>query len=269
MIVKILLAVVVIYAAIVALAALFQSRLVYFPEAAIAATPSDIGLDYERIALTASDGVTLDAWFVPAGGDGPVVLLCHGNAGNISHRLETIRILNDLGLGVLIFDYRGYGRSEGSPSEQGTYRDAAAAWDYLTAERNIPPKGIVLFGRSLGGPVAAYLATQNDPGALIIESAFTSLPDIGAAAYPLLPVRLISRYDYPTETYAAQVSCPVLVVHSPSDEMIPFEHGSAIYEAAAEPKQFLTISGSHNEGFLASEEEYSSELDSFLEEHMH
>ena len=268
MIVKILLAMVVIYAAVVALAALFQSRLVYFPESAIAATPADIGLDYERVTLTTSDGVALDAWFVPAEEEGPVVLFCHGNAGNISHRLDTIRILNGLGLGVLIFDYRGYGRSQGSPSEEGTYRDAEAAWAYLTAERNVPPNGIILFGRSLGGPIAAYLATRHDPAALIVESAFTSIPDIGAAAYPYLPVRLVSRYDYPTETYVSQVTCPVLVVHSPADEMIPYEHGQAIYEAAAEPKEFLAISGSHNEGFRASEEEYSRGLADFLNGHL-
>ena len=268
MIAKILLALAVIYAAVVALAVAFQSRLVYFPESAIAATPTDIGLDYERVSLTTSDGVALDAWFVPAEEDGPVVLFCHGNAGNISHRLDTIRIFNEIGFGVLIFDYRGYGRSEGSPCEEGTYRDAEAAWEYLTAERSVPPNRIILFGRSLGGPVAAYLATRHDPAALIVESAFTSIPDIGAAAYPFLPVRLISRYDYPTETYVSQAGCPVLVIHSPSDEMIPFQHGRAIYDASPEPKRFLTISGSHNEGFLASEQEYSSGLESFLNEHL-
>ncbi len=268
MIVRILLAVVVVYAAVIALAAIFQSRLVYFPDSVMEATPADIDLDFERVSLTASDGVVLDAWFVPAAGDGPVVLFCHGNAGNISHRLDTIRILNGLGLGVLIFDYRGYGRSGGSPSEEGTYRDAEAAWDYVTGERNIPPERTVLFGRSLGGPVAAYLATRHDPAALIVESTFTSLPDVGAAAYPFLPVRLISRYDYPTETYVSLVDCPVLVVHSPADEMIPFRHGLSIYEAAPEPKELLSIGGSHNEGFLEFEEEYSSGLQGFLEEHL-
>jgi hypothetical protein len=227
-----------------------------------------VGLDYEDLTLTTSDGVAINAWFVPSDVEGPVVLFCHGNAGNISHRLDTIRLLHDLGLSVLIFDYRGYGASGGSPSEEGTYRDAKAAWSYLTDQRQVAPRMVVLFGRSLGGPVAAHLAANHDPGALIIESAFTSIPDIGATAYPFLPVRLMSRYDYSTVDLVEKATCPVLVVHSPTDEIIPFQHGRAIYEAAPEPKAFLELLGSHNEGFLISGDKYTDGLRYFIGQHL-
>ncbi|MBD3368730.1 alpha/beta fold hydrolase [Candidatus Fermentibacteria bacterium] len=268
MLLKILVPIVALYAALVLLAFIFQSRLIYFPEQDLIATPSDVGLNYEDLTLTTSDGVAINAWFVPSDVEGPVVLFCHGNAGNISHRLDTIQLLHDLGLSVLIFDYRGYGNSEGSLSEEGTYRDAEAAWSYLTNQRQVAPRMIVLFGRSLGAPVAAHLATHHDPGALIVESAFTSISDVGAKAYPFLPVRLISRYDYSTVDLVENASCPVLVVHSPGDEMIPFQHGRAIYQAAPEPKAFLELIGSHNEGFLISGTVYTGGLDAFIREHL-
>lgn len=268
MILKILVPIVALYAALVVLAFIFQSRLIYFPEQDLIAIPSDMGLDYEDLTLTTSDGVAINAWFVPSDVEGPVVLFCHGNAGNISHRLDTIQLLHDLGLSVLVFDYRGYGTSEGSPSEEGSYRDAEAAWSYLTDERQVAPRMVVIFGRSLGGPVAAHLAANHNAGALIIESAFTSIPDIGARAYPFLPVRLMSRYDYSTVDLVKNAGCPVLVVHSRSDEIIPFGHGRSIYEAAPDPRAFLELSGSHNEGFLTSGARYTDGLEGFIREHL-
>lgn len=243
---------------------LFQSRLVYFPQREITMTPDHIRLSYEEVGFEASDGVKLSGWFIPAENSRGVVLFCHGNAGNISHRLESILVFNRLYLDVFIFDYRGYGRSESKPAEQGTYLDAEAAWDYLVENRQADPAGIVIFGRSLGGAVASWLAKRRTPGALIVESTFTSIPDIGAEAYPFLPVRLMSRFDYSTVDYIHDVTCPILIVHSRDDELISFNHGLKIFEASNEPKDLLEISGSHNDGFLISAEKYEDGLNHFI-----
>jgi hypothetical protein len=165
---------------------------------------------------------------------------------------------------VLIIDYRGYGKSTGRPSERGLYRDADAALAYLLEERNLPRERIVLFGRSLGGAVAANLAAREPVGALILESVFTSIPDIGAELYPFLPVRLLVRYEYDIVKALESVRVPVLVVHSPDDEIIPYAHGRAVYEAAPEPRQFLQIEGDHNRGFIRSRSRYMAGLNQFL-----
>jgi uncharacterized protein len=253
-----------VYLLILAGAFLFQSRLIYFPERDLAATPRLKGLSYREVDFTAADGVKLHGWFIPAAPDRGVVLFCHGNAGNISHRLESIELFHQLGLSTFIFDYRGYGRSRGRPSEAGTYRDAEAAWMRLVNEDNIPPSRIIVFGRSLGGAVAAWLAQHQTPAALILESTFTSIPDIGAEAYPFLPVRLMSRFRYNTVDYVGRVSVPLLIVHSRDDEMIPVAHGRRLFDAAREPKEFLEIRGSHNDGFLASGALYRQGLEVFL-----
>lgn len=245
----------------------FQAKFVYYPQDKLWSTPASIGLPYEPVSLVTSDGITLSAWFVPAEDPRGTVLFCHGNAGNISHRLESIEIFYQLDLNVFIFDYRGYGQSAGRPSEQGTYGDAEAAWTYLVQERGIAPSDIVLFGRSLGGAVAAWLAQERAPGALILESTFTSVPDLAAKLYPIFPVRLLARFRYDARHYLANVDCPVLVVHSPDDELIPFEHGQALYEAAGTPKEFLQIGGTHNEGFIQSGRRYREGLDRFLDRH--
>jgi fermentation-respiration switch protein FrsA (DUF1100 family) len=248
-----------------------QSGMLYLPDLPsreLATTPRAIGLAYEDVRLRTEDGVQLHGWFIPAAQPRGTLLFFHGNAGNISHRLDSIRIFNELRLSVFIFDYRGYGQSEGSPSEAGTHRDAIAAWRFLTEERGVAPQRIVLFGRSLGAAVAAWLATQREPGALILESAFTSVPDVAAEYYWWLPVRLLARFDYATRDYVGAARCPVLVVHSPDDEIIAFKHGEAIFAAAREPKELLRLRGSHNEGFLLSGATYTGGLDAFLARHL-
>ncbi len=253
------------YGLLVAYVYLRQGSMLYFPMKEIGATPARIGLPFEDVTLETGDGIRLSAWFIPAQDSRAVLLFCHGNAGNISHRLDSIRIFHDLGLDVLIFDYRGYGKSEGSPTEEGTYRDAEAAWDYLRRSRGILSERIVLFGRSLGSAVAAELAMRRTAGALIIESGFTSVPDLGAQFFPHLPVRLISRYRYETAEKVRKISIPKLVIHSPDDEIIPFSHGAAVFERATAPKFFLEIRGGHNEGFLLSGAAYIEGLRSFLD----
>jgi fermentation-respiration switch protein FrsA (DUF1100 family) len=258
------------YAALLVGVFLFQSRLVYFPDIGreFAATPRDAGLDYEEVQLNTADGESLHAWFVPAKHDRGTVLLFHGNAGNIAHRVEYLLMLHRLGYSSFIFDYRGYGKSSGKPSEPGTYRDAEAAWRYLTVTRNIEPRRIALLGESLGGAVAAWLASRQRPGALVLASVFTSAPELGAEVYPFLPVRLLSRYDYNTRAYLENVQAPLLIAHSREDEIIPYRHGRALFEAARGPKVFLEMRGGHNDSFLFSRESWARELGDFLDRHV-
>lgn len=246
---------------------LFQSRFIYFPLRQIEATPAIIGLAYETMQFEAEDRVKLSGWFIPAEGASHIVLFFHGNAGNISHRLESIALFHRLGLSVFIVDYRGYGQSEGSPSENGTYLDAAAAWRYLVEERGVDPEQIIIFGRSLGGAVATWLAHNHPPKALIIESTFTSVPDMGARQYPFLPVRLLARIHYNSLERIPQINVPILIVHSPDDEIIPYSHGQQLFQAANEPKAFLQLRGGHNEGFIISGQPYEEGLKSFIEKY--
>ena len=245
-----------------------QAHYVYYPERVLSSSPSSIGLDFESISFETRDGVKLSGWFIPRENARGVILFCHGNAGNISHRLESIQIFHRLGLDILIFDYRGYGQSEGKPSEQGTYQDAEAAWRYLIEERQVDPNEIIVFGRSLGGAVASWLAQSHTPRALILESAFTSLRDIAARLYPYLPVRLLLRFEYNTAEYLGRVNCPVLIVHSREDEIMPFSHGRRLFEVANEPKRFLELTGTHNEGFLTSGKRYEEGLNAFISEYI-
>jgi fermentation-respiration switch protein FrsA (DUF1100 family) len=219
----------------------FQPRLVYFPVKALAATPRAIGLDYEDVMLASADGTRLHGWYLPGRADAHALLFLHGNAGNISHRLDSLRIFHELGLNVLIFDYSGYGQSGGTPGEQQSYADAQLAWQYLTGTRGLAPARIVIFGRSLGAGVATWLATRTAPAALILESAFTSVPDLARKYYPIFPVRLLARIQYDNASRLPTVDCPVLIVHSRDDELIPIDHGRALFELAREPKSFLEL----------------------------
>ena len=252
------------YLGIMLLIYAFQSQLLFFPKHEIANIPSDFGLPYDTVTIKTSDNINLAGWFIPHERSKGVILFCHGNAGNISHRIESIQIFHQLALSVLIFDYRGYGNSKGKPSEVGTYRDVEAAWKYLVEEKNIPPKEIIIFGRSLGGAIAAWLAQRVSPKALLIESTFTSIPDLGAEIYPFLPVKKFSKLKYTTKEYVKHLNCPVLIIHSPDDKVAPFHHGKAIFNYARDPKFFLEIRGSHNDGFLTSGDDYIDGIRSFL-----
>lgn len=245
-----------------------QSRLLYYPTVpsrGLTAEPSDIGLDYESVIISTSDNIKIHGWFVPARPERATLLFLHGNAGNISHRLDSLRIFNHLGFSTFIIDYRGYGQSQGKISEQGTYRDAEAAWNYLTQARRIPRQQIIVFGRSLGGAIAAHVAGRFIPGILILESSFTSVPDMAARLYPLVPARLLSRFQYDARKMLESVTSPVLIIHSPDDDIIPFENGQLLFESARTPKEMLKIRGDHNSGFLVSGSLYTEGISSFIE----
>ncbi|MDH4201965.1 MAG: alpha/beta hydrolase [Phycisphaerae bacterium] len=245
---------------------LMQSHILYQPMRGYDYTPADYGLGYEKVSLSAPDGVTLAGWFVPAEGAERTILFCHGNAGNISHRLDTLKMFHELRLNCLIVDYRGYGESAGRPTEIGTKIDILAGFQWLIEEKGASPEQIVLFGRSLGGSVAAMIAKDVNPAGLVIESCFTSFDDVGSHYYPWLPVRLFSRFDYNTVDAVQQVTCPVLVIHSPDDEIIPYKFGQQIFAAANEPKQFAELKGTHNEGFYENAELYKQIWQNWLEQ---
>ena len=254
------------YGLLVVVVYLMQGRMLYLAEVpgrALTMTPADVGMDYQDVSIESADGVTLHGWFI-AGRSSQVLLFFHGNAGNISHRLDSIAQFRDLGLSVLIIDYRGYGQSEGRTTEKGIYRDADAAWRYLIESRSIAATDVVIFGRSLGASVASWLAARHQPLALILESSFTSVPDVAQDLYPWLPARWLSRLSHATRDFVQEVHCPVLVIHSRDDEIIPFHHGEAVFESANEPRTLLAIHGTHNDAFLRDERVYVEGLRTFL-----
>ena len=258
------------YVLLTAYVYVFQARLIYFPNVPgrrLAATPSQIGLRFEEVRITTADRVDLHGWYVAAPAGAPAVLLCHGNAGNIAHRLDWLETFCGMGFAMLLFDYRGFGQSSGTPTEQGTYLDAQTAWDYLTNTKGFSPRRIVIVGESLGGPIAAHLAKDVVPGALILVSTFTSAPNLARDLYWYLPVRLLARFRYPTAAYVAQVRVPTLVVHSRDDETIPFSHGEELRRRASGPTQLLEIFGGHNAAFMLSRPKLTQGIQSFLEAH--
>jgi fermentation-respiration switch protein FrsA (DUF1100 family) len=235
------------YAALCLVVYLTQAKLVYFPGREPRATPADFGLEFRELQLRTKDGVGLHGWFLPVEGARGAVLVSHGNAGTIELRIELARSFVELGWSVLLYDYRGYGKSAGEPDEEGTYRDAEAAFDWLVRERGLPPARIAAWGESLGGAVALEFALRRLVGALVLESAFTSLADIGSSAYPFLPVRLLARSRYDTRACIARLDVPVLVVHGSGDEIVPFDHARSLVAAARRTPELIEFAGGHND----------------------
>jgi uncharacterized protein len=228
----------------------FEHSQVYHPDRVLTAPSAEFGRQYEDVWFRASDGVELNGWFFPAGTNSAkahlAMLVCHGNAGDIGDRLDTCAALLATGTSVLLFDYRGYGRSGGRPSEEGTYRDAEAAHKWLR-QRGVAGTNIIAFGESLGGGVAAELAARQAVGGLVLQSTFTSIPDIGAELFPWLPVRWLAKIRYDTHAKLPGLKIPVLVMHSRTDEIVPFHHGERNFAAANAPKLFWELKGNHNE----------------------
>ncbi|MDR1581490.1 MAG: alpha/beta hydrolase [Synergistaceae bacterium] len=230
-------------------------------------TPEAYGLEFEDVTLVTSDGVKLSGWYVPAPEARGTLLFFHGNAGNISHRLDSIEIFHYLGLSVFIVDYRGYGKSEGRRSIPGVTEDALSAWRYLTEERGISPDDIVMFGRSVGGAIAMQLMRYVTPRALILESTFSSLPEMIRVPFLVPAVRFIIGDVFNSAEIASELTVPALFFHSPDDGNVPYRLGRRLYEAAAGEKTFVEISGGHNEGFLESIDVYRPALDEFFTKH--
>ena len=263
---KALLRILVLLSAIAALMLLFERRLIYFPQRTLDLTPQALGLASEELALRTEDGVRLHGWFLPVTGSRLTLLVCHGNGGNVSHRLDRALLAHaQLGTDVLLFDYRGYGRSEGSPDEEGTYRDARAAWRWLLA-RGQPPGRIVIFGESLGSAVALQLALDSEGArALVLESPFASIPEMARAVYPFLPVSPLVRTRYDNLAKVGRLHLPLLVLHGDRDDIVPFAQGRRVFEAAPQPKRFYAIPGaSHNDTYLVGGEAYWRVLREFL-----
>lgn len=244
------------------------NQFIYFPESTIYQDPGDFGLEFEDVYLTTSDGVRIHGWFVPGSG-GTTLLWFHGNGGNISHRADNIAGLNRrLGVSVLIIDYRGYGLSGGSPNEEGTYLDAEAAVAHALSRPDVDPERVVLFGRSLGCAVAAEMALRHDVYAVVLESPFTSISAMAGRAYPFLPgLGLLVGNMYDTLDKASRIDAPVMVLHGDGDDIVPFEMGREVFEAAREPKRFYAIRGAgHNDTYAAGGAPYLDALGSFLAE---
>ncbi len=242
-----------------------QDSLMFVPARAVTATPQAVGLRFETWKIPTADGETLAAWFIPAANPQGILVYCHGNGGNIGNRVPYLPIFHSLGLSVVLWDYRGYGQSTGRPSEVGLYQDAKAVMDYLQTQRQIPPAQTVLYGESLGGGVASYLATQYPVRGWVLAGTFTSAVDRAAELYPFLPVRWLARSRFDTRARLPQITAPVLVLHSVDDEIIPIHHGRALYAAANPPKTLVELTGDHNNGFLDNALAYREALAAFLD----
>ncbi|HLD82608.1 MAG TPA: alpha/beta hydrolase [Candidatus Omnitrophota bacterium] len=240
----------------------FERQTIFYPTRGIDFSPKELGLDFEDVFLNTADNFKLHGWLVPAKEATCYLLFCHGNAGNLSHRLEKIKFFHNLGLNIFIFDYRGYGRSRGRPSERGLYKDVQAAYDYLLS-RNINPGQIIGYGESLGSAIIINLASRNKLKALIIEGGFTDARDIAKVAYPYLPSAIIStRLD--SEDKIKTIKIPKLIIHSLNDEIVPYPLGRKLYDSAAPPKEFLEIHGGHNTCFFESEGILKDKLSDFF-----
>lgn len=245
----------------------FEHKQIYIPMTAHSYSGDVLGRPWEDVYFETEDGVRLNAWYFPApeksGQSNSVVLICHGNAGNISHRLDLYELLHGLGLNVFAFDYRGYGRSQGTPSEEGTYLDTRAAHRWLTS-KGYASTNIIALGESLGGAMAAELAMTEPLRGIILQSTFTSIPDVGAELFPFLPVKLISTIRYDTVAKLPRVQVPVLIIHSRDDSIIGYHHAEKNFAAANEPKMLWEISGDHNDSVLDGGGRYQEGIETFL-----
>ncbi len=246
----------------------FEDRLIFQPSVTIDQSPRDVGLDFDDLYFSARDGVVLNGWFIRHREARSTLVWFHGNAGNIGHRVANIRLLHEkTRVNIFIFDYRGYGRSAGRASEEGTYLDGEAALDFVRNRLGIDPAQTVLFGRSLGAAVATEMANRFDSQALIVESPFASIRAMADAMFPFLPIGplLSTRYDVLEKIRA--IKTPLLVLHGDRDEVVPFEQGKLVFAAAPQPKKFIALAGAgHNDTYLVGGDRYFEQLRQFIEE---
>mgnify|MGYP006281037631 CR=1 FL=1 len=247
------------------MAYLLQERVLFPATSELDRDPAFYDWPFEDVVLPVGEYWT-HGWFVPLENARGVVLFSHGNAGNLADRLESIGFLRAMGFAVMAYDYGGYGKSTGRPSEARLYADIRAVWNYLTAERGYDPDEIVLFGRSLGGGPTTDLAAEVRPAGVVLESTFTSAPAVANDIFRLIPLGWVLRHQFDNRTKVPLIQAPLMVVHSPDDTLIRYKHGRALYERATEPKRFLELRGDHNEGFVLSGAVYKQGWESFLED---
>jgi len=249
--------------ALVILVRYIEGKSIFHPTKEIPVTPQDINLAFEDVYFVTRDQIRLNGWLIKNPKAQATLLFFHGNAGNISQRLEKIAMFYAMGLNVFILDYRGYGRSQGDPTEKGIYIDAMAAYDYLRTRTDIDKDKIIGYGASLGGVVAVDLAGERKLAALIIDSSFTSAADISKTIYPFIPTLLLqTKMD--SVNKVKDILIPKLFIHSINDEIIPFQLGKELFAAAANPKEFLQITGGHNTNHVDSRDKFISGIGSFL-----
>jgi hypothetical protein len=242
-----------VYLVVCIAAFVMQRQLIYHPYRQILTTPADIGLEYHELMLQSPDGVEFVVWSIPAESSPVNLVYFHGNAENISNSTSTYKLLHELGVNVYAFEYRGYANCTGTPSENGITTDLKTFSEYLA--NSLPPDAkAVALGRSLGGAVAAKFATLYPVDGIIFESTFNRMVDVGRKAFPYLPISFLLRERHDSEEIMRSLNKPVLVIHSPDDEVIPFELGRKLFGAAIGEKSFVEIKGSHNSGFEVSEE---------------
>ncbi|MBN3038554.1 MAG: alpha/beta hydrolase [Candidatus Omnitrophica bacterium] len=244
-----------------------ESKAIYLPTKGVDYYPDLAGLAFEDIDVITEDGLRINGWFVPGKDTKYTVLFCHGNGGNIGHRMEKLVYFYNLGLSSFIIDYRGYGKSQGSPSEKGLYADARAAYDYLLRKRKIPAEAIILYGESLGSAVVIHLAAEEKVGGLIIEGGFSRGRDMAKAIYPFLPSFLFAD-SFDSLAKIGKVKAPKLFMHSKDDEVVPFILAKKLYDAADNPKHFAQLRGGHNSVLYDSQESYLSVIKSFIEKEL-
>lgn len=261
--VQLLVTIVIIYVVFLFLLYIFQNSFIFFPSRAVDVTPGNYSMQYEDHFFQTEDGLNLHGWWIEHPEASASVILSHGNAGNISHRISLVQMMNGLKVNFFLYDYRGYGKSEGRPDEKGLYLDGMAAYQFVRETKGITPGEIILFGRSIGGAVAAENAVKTEIGGLVIESAFSDVRSLMRQLFPIVPT-FLAKYDFPVSEYLKEITVPVMIMHSHQDDIIPYNHGLKNYEAANSPKWFIELQGGHNDNFMVSETIYLAAWQQFL-----
>ncbi len=262
---SLILKVVIVYFFILALLLINQNRLIFRPSRDFPINPSQFNLKPQNVFFTASDGIKLHGWYFESSEDAPHLLFCHGNAGNISDRLPNIELLLKIPVNVFIFDYRGYGRSNGKPTEDGVYTDAEAAWDFLCKEKKVHPNRIHIFGRSLGGAIAIELATRRPVPCLILESTFYSMKDLVGKVFPYMLFYPFIPPRFDNGEKIRKIHVPVFIIHGNADTTVPSQQGKKLFDAANQPKKFWLVEGAHHtDAYEINPEEYLKRLRDFI-----
>ncbi|MBN1548937.1 MAG: alpha/beta hydrolase [Syntrophaceae bacterium] len=241
-----------------------ESHSVFYPSKDVQRTPKDVGISYEEVTIPTADGISLNAWLVRGSPRSKsIVIYCHGNAGNIGNRIYRLKVFHDLGLNVLLFDYRGFGKSTGRPSEQGIYEDAAAVYDYLANRPDVDCHHIAAYGKSIGGAVVIDLATKRSLAGFVVDSSFSSARDMAELLYPGLPAWFVT-YRFDSVSKVRNLKIPKLFIHNPDDGIVPLVIGQRLFAAAAQPKIFVPMRGGHGQGLVYDTRKFSQTLQVFM-----